>query len=134
MSAIVEFFKAVAGICRTNPLGDHLWEFDGNRATVKIDQVAELQSPGGAVFLQGKGLKQPVLIVRGNEGGFHAFANRCTHMGRKLDPVPGEPVLRCCSVSHSTFDYHGQKLTGPAKGPVTVYHSEVQEGGLVITV
>jgi hypothetical protein len=53
-------------------------------------------------------------------------------MGRKLDPVPGQPVLRCCSVNHSTFDFQGQKLTGPAKGPVTVFGTEIKNGNLVI--
>jgi len=133
MSAIVDFFKALAGICQTGPLSPDSWELDGNRATIKIRDVPELQTPGTAVYLSGKGLKLPVLIVVDENGTYHGFSNRCTHGGRKLDPVPGKPVLRCCSVSHSTFDFQGNKLTGPANGPIQVYRTELENDSLVIS-
>ena len=38
------------------------------------------------------------LVVHGDDGTFHAFANRCRHMGRRLDPVPGTETVQCCSV------------------------------------
>ncbi len=54
-------------------------------------------------------------------------------MGRKLDAEPDGETLRCCSVNHSTFDYEGNKLSGPAKGPIQVYHSQEVDGNLVIS-
>ncbi|MCA1962072.1 MAG: Rieske 2Fe-2S domain-containing protein [Desulfomonile sp.] len=127
MSAIVDFFKSIAGICRTKPLSPDCRQLDGNKATIRIGDAAELQAPGGAVYLAGKGLKTPVPVVRDDSGNYLSFSNRCTHMGRKLDPVPGKQVLRCCSVSHSTFDYNGGKLTGPAKKSVEVYPTELKD-------
>ena len=53
-------------------------------------------------------------------------------MGRKLDPVPGQDVLRCCSVGHSAFDYQGKVLGGSAKGPLTVYPTTMENGQLVV--
>jgi cytochrome b6-f complex iron-sulfur subunit len=134
MSGIVDFFKAIAGICKTQPLNPELWSKSDNTVTIKLGQVPELQLPGGAVYIKGADLKRPILIVRGNDNSYHAFRNRCTHGGRKLDPVEGKPVLRCCSVNHSTFDFDGNKLTGPAKGPIQVYKTEVQNDNLVIEV
>jgi cytochrome b6-f complex iron-sulfur subunit len=134
MSGIVDFFKAVAGICRTQPLQPELWDKSGNTITVKVSNISELQHPGGAVYMQGNGLQRPVLVVRGVDDTYHAFENRCTHGGRKLDPKPGEPVLRCCSVNHSTFDFDGNKLSGPAKGPIKVFKTEAQEDDLVIDI
>jgi cytochrome b6-f complex iron-sulfur subunit len=134
MSFVIDFFKALAGICETRPLSPTLWELQGNEVVVRIRDVPELQRQGGATYLQGKGLHTPVLIVRGDDGDYHCFSNRCTHMGRKLDPVQGKPELRCCSVSHSTFDFQGAKLSGPAKGPIQPYTSHVENDELVIMI
>ncbi len=134
MSFVVNFLKSVAGICRTKPLDPSMWDVRGSKVAVAITHVPELQAPGGAVLLQGKGLRVPMLVVRKPDRGFLCVENRCTHMGRKLDPEPDGQTLRCCSVSHSTFDYQGKKLTGPAKGPIRVYPHEESEGSLLIDV
>jgi cytochrome b6-f complex iron-sulfur subunit len=132
MSAILDFLKSVAGICETSRLGEQLWQTEGTTVRVRVDEAMELQEPLGAVYLKGKGLKRPILIVRDQEGELRCFLNRCTHAGRKLDPVPGEAALRCCSISHSTFDLDGRKLGGPAKGPIRVLQSDLSNGELVI--
>ena len=85
------------------------------------------------MYLEGKGLEQPVLIVRTEDDRYLAFSNRCTHGGRKLDPVPGEPVLRCCSIGHSTFDLEGNLLSGPAKEPLHRYEVAAGDGDIVIS-
>jgi nitrite reductase/ring-hydroxylating ferredoxin subunit len=128
---IVDFFKALAGICRTLPLDPKHWEVEGSRVTVHFNDVLELSRPGGAVYLKGSGLKVPILVVRTNDGCL-CVENRCTHMGRKLDPEPDGKTLRCCSVSRSTFDYRGYKIAGPANGPVKIYSSRVDNGKLFI--
>ena len=132
MSGIVDFFKAIAGICETAPLNPDRWQVEGNRAIVKLSEVEQLHRPGGAVYLTGKGLKLPVLIVRTEQGDYRCVSNRCTHMGRRLDPVSGKPIVRCCSVNHSSFDHTGQKLSGPGNKPLQSYRSEVRNGDLLI--
>ncbi len=134
MAALLNLLKSVAGISETKPLAQDLWRLDGNTVTVKVDKAPELLRPGGAVYLTGNGLKEPILVVSDNEGGFHSFSNRCTHFGRKLDPVPGKPALRCCSVNHSTFDYQGANLKGPAKKPIHVYKTELKNSELIINI
>lgn len=134
MSAIIDFLKAIAGISSTNPLQQNLWRIKDGRAVVAVGRSPELQSIGGAVYLEGQGLKEPVLIVKGEDGDFRCFSNRCAHFGRKLDPVPGNPILRCCSVNHSTFDYEGNTLTGPAKGSIRTYDCELKDGELTIAI
>ncbi|MDQ7784432.1 MAG: Rieske 2Fe-2S domain-containing protein [Desulfomonilaceae bacterium] len=134
MSMIVDFFKAVAGICRTRPLDSDLWEVTDEKARVSVERVPELNDPGGAVYLAGKGLPGRVLIVARNDGGYVCAANRCTHASRRLDPIPGKETLRCCSVSHSTFDYEGNKLSGPARKPLKIYPWKLEGKELVIDV
>lgn len=129
---IVGFFKSVFGICRTPELDPEIWVLEGSSVKLQVSKVSELQNPYGAVYLDSKGLDTPVLIVRGEEDNYFAFSNRCTHAGRKLDPVPGKSVLRCCSVSHATFDYQGKVLDGPAKEAITAYRVELKEDELIV--
>lgn len=134
MSTVVDFLKALAGICRTEALSPQLWRMEEGKATIELSQVPQLQDPGGAVYLSGKGLKVPILVVKGDDGEFHCFSNRCTHMGRKLDPTDGQPSLRCCSVSHSTFDHAGNVTSGPAKGAIPLYQCGTRDGNLEILI
>jgi len=135
MSGILDFFKAVAGICETRELSPHLWSLEEGTIRIHLDRVAELQRDGGSVYLKGKGLKHPVLIIRDEADRFLAFTNRCTHFGqRRLDPVPRRREISCCSVSHSTYDYDGKRLRGPARRPLTRSNVECVDGALVVDV
>ena len=134
MGKIGDFFKSVFGICETDELDPNLWQFEENSARIQVDKIPELQSPDGAIYLKGKGLKYPVLIVRTKDNGYLAFQNRCTHAGhRKVDPVKGESTLRCCSVNHSTYDYQGKRLSGPAKDGLKAYEVKVEDGELIVS-
>jgi nitrite reductase/ring-hydroxylating ferredoxin subunit len=128
------FFKALFGICKTPELDSGRWNLHENEIRVKVSKVPELQKPYGAVYLQGGRLEVPVLIFRGEDGQVRAYSNKCTHMGRKLDPVPGKEEIRCCSVSHATYDYQGKVTGGPAKEPIKVYEVTSMGDILVIRV
>lgn len=128
------FFKSIFGICETPELDPSQWSLEGNEIRIPLDKVAELGEPSGAVYAKGKGLDVPVLILKSEDGQYRAFGNKCTHMGRKLDPVRGKQVLRCCSVSHATYDYQGNVLGGPAKGSLTVYEVVVMGNEIVIRI
>jgi len=125
--------KAIFGICETKPLSGDLWSLEGSKVQVKLSHMPEPLPKGGAVYLRGGGLPKPVLILRTEDDRFLAFEDRCTHFGRKLDPVPGEAKLRCCSINHSTYDLEGNRLSGPAKRPIACYTVEQSNGDLIIT-
>ena len=127
-------FKAILGICETKPLSNDLWSLEENKVHVKLSQMPDPLPEGGAVYLKGEGLDKPILIVKTKEGQHLAFENRCTHgMHRKLDHIPGESKLRCCSMGHTTFDYEGNRLSGPAKDSLTRYVVEESGGDLIVT-
>ena len=127
----MRFFRALLGKCDTKPLDAGLWKVDGNKVKVQIEKVAVAK--GNATYLCCNGLEKPVLIVRTADDTYIAFENLCPHGKRKIDPIPGEPKLRCCSVNHSTFDYEGKPLSGPAHKPLKRYTVEKNGGELVIT-
>jgi cytochrome b6-f complex iron-sulfur subunit len=129
----MSIFKAMFGICETKPLGGNLWSLEGNNVNVKLSQMPESLPKGGAVYLKGGGLSKPVLLLRTEDDRYLAFEDRCTHFGRKLDPVPGEARLRCCSLFHSTYDLEGKNISGAAKDPLTCYTVAHSDGDLIIT-
>ncbi len=118
----MKFLKRILGICETPlPADDGCWEYAGEAILLHLDRAPELDRPGSALRLEGKGLPLRSLVVYGTDGTFHAFANRCTHIGRRIDPKPGEARIECCSVSKSTFDYDGNPVGGAAKSPLYVF-------------
>ncbi len=132
MAGIVGILKALLGRCETKELDPRLWSIENGMVRVKLSEVAELGVGGGAVYLQGKGLDMPILIVGTEDNRYLAFANKCTHGGRKIDHVPGESKLRCCSIGHSTYDYNGNVVKGMAKRPITKYETEISDADLII--
>jgi len=102
-------------------LDNGLWQLDGSKVKINLDKVPNLSQNDGAVYLKEGGLEDPVLVVRNSDNEFMALKNKCTHGGRKIDPVPGENKLKCCSIGHSTFDKKGNVISGPAEGLLTIY-------------
>ena len=142
MQALAGVYKAARGICETPRLDPSLWRRRGTTIVVELAQVPQLAQKGGAVFIRGRRLRArglplraPLLIVNIGDNRFAAFENRCTHMlHRKLDPVPGQDRLRCCSILHSEFDLEGNPVSGPAGKPITRYRAEVAGDELIITI
>lgn len=113
------------GICSTGqPANPDAWNYADGSATIDLHKMPELEKPGGAVRLEGKGLPQRVLVVHGADGNFHAFINKCAHVGkRRLDPIDDGKRVKCCSVGQSIYDLSGKRQSGSAKGdikPLTV--------------
>ena len=84
--------------------------------------------------LEGNGSPERVLVIHGKDGQFHAYKNRCTHFGRRIDPFQETGSLRCCSISKSTFDYDGNVISGAAKKPLTPFKVEQNAGKLTVSV
>ena len=127
--------KRLFGICETLPPADAgCWTYAEGKIEIVLDLVPELSQPGGAIRLEGHRLPRRVLVLHGQDGKFHALPNRCTHLGhRRLDPVPGEETIRCCSISKSVFDYSGKNISGAARQPLTPFQVETEPGKLIIS-
>ena len=132
----MSIFKRIFGICATQvPANSACWSYGGGKLEVSLDKAPELSQKGGAIRLEGPSLPKRVLVVHGQDGAFHAFPNRCTHIGhRRIDPVPGEDKIRCCSVGKSTFEYSGKLLSGSAKESLEPLALESDGSKLIISV
>jgi len=128
--------KRLLGICSTQvPANSGCWTYADGKLEVILDKAPELSQKGGAVRLEGPSLPKRVLVLHGQDGAFHAFPNRCTHIGhRRVDPVPGEDKIRCCSVGKSTFEYSGKLISGSAKESLEPLALESDGSKLVISI
>ena len=128
-------FQRIFGMPATaKPEDPSCWDYSGGKLTINLKKAPELGKPGAALRLEGGNLPARVLIVFGEDGQFHAFRNRCTHLGhRRLDPVPGTNTVQCCSVNKSTYELDGKKVYGPAPKPIITYPIKKDGDKLVVT-
>jgi nitrite reductase/ring-hydroxylating ferredoxin subunit len=128
------FFQRIFGLPTTSkPLNPQCWSFSDGKILIDLSRATELKKPGGALRLEGGGLPRRVLVLHGDDGNFHAFHNRCTHIGhRRLDPVPGQGTVQCCSIGKSTYNYDGKKVYGLPTGPIITFKVEVEGERLVV--
>jgi len=129
------FFQRLLGKPATSePVNSESWSFKDNYITVWLNLLPELADPGSGVRLEGKACPERILLIRGDDRAYYAFRNRCTHSGRRLDPVPGAETVQCCSIGKTTFDYSGRRLAGSGKEDIPFYSVEVQGDKLVISI
>lgn len=132
MSGLIGFFKALLGICETKPLDPALWSVDAETVKLKVVQKPDVLPKGGGIYVQGRGLKIPLLVIHTQDDDYLAFTNSCPHGHRKIDHVTDSRILKCCSVNHSTFDYDGKRLSGPAKDALVRHAVSIDGADLVV--
>ncbi len=128
------FFQRALGRPATElPENNNFWSINDGKITLDLSQAPVLTKPAGAVRVEGN-LPVKVLVVHGEDGQYRAYENKCTHLGRHIDPVPGTETVQCCSLNCATFDHDGNKIAGPAKKPLNTYPVKVEDGKLVIEI
>jgi Rieske Fe-S protein len=114
------------------PQIENAWTYKTGTLTLDLVNLPELDTPGGAVRIEGAILPDPILVFQGDDSNYYSFKNVCPHAGRMIDPMAGTLTLECCSASSSTFDYDGTVLSGPATEPLASYPVSVLGDSLVI--
>ena len=126
-------FQRIFGIPATaKPSTPDAWAMEGKRLVVDLARIPELTAPEGAIRIEGGDCPERVLVFRTADGGWRAYRNRCGHVGRRMDPVPGTETIQCCSVNSATYGYGCDKLDGPGDKPVVAYEVEEKDGKLFI--
>jgi nitrite reductase/ring-hydroxylating ferredoxin subunit len=129
----MSLLRLIFGICITQlPEDEDCWRYSRGRIKIEWARAPELYKPGGAIRLEGKGLPIRVLVVYGMDGQYHAFRNRSTFMGRRLDPVAGTQTICSCNVLKSVFDYTGNVMSGPAKEPLKTFQVETKQCKVIV--
>jgi hypothetical protein len=127
--------KRIFGICSTkSPSDDGSWHYSNEKIVIEWARVPELQKPGGAIRLEGRGLEERVFLIYGMDGQYHAFRNTYPPLGMRLDPVEGRAKIRCCGLFETIFDYSGNVMSGLGKESLKKYRVEMRKCKLVIRV
>lgn len=128
-------FQRIFGLSATvKPADSQSWHFSAGKLTIDMTRAPELKETGAALRFEGKNLPKRVLVMSEDGRTFHAFHNRCTHMGhRRLDPVPGTATIQCCSVGKSTYDLSGKNIFGPAPNSIEVFAVEMSGEKMTVT-
>jgi nitrite reductase/ring-hydroxylating ferredoxin subunit len=127
-------FQRIFGIPATKPASNpECWTYDKGALSVTLAKAPELERKGGALRIEGQQLPIRVLVYRDDDGKLRALDNKCGHMGRRIDPVPGEKCLQCCSVNAAAYDYDGKKLQGPGDKPMHALAVQEQDGKAIIS-
>ena len=130
----MKFLKRLFGICETKLPGNAAaWKVENGAVRIDLTRMPELKPTGSGVRLEGNGLDPRLLVFHGDDDQYYAVANRCTHMGRRIDTIAGSNTIQCCSVSKSTFTYDGQPVGGAAKKALTTYPVSMEGETLVVT-
>ncbi len=117
------------------PANPQCWSYAQGLLSIDLALAPELASPGGALRFEGSGLPKRILVFMADDEKYYALHNRCTHLGhRRLDPVPEENKVQCCSVGQSSYDLQGNNLSGPARHPIQTYDVRVENNSLLIEV
>jgi nitrite reductase/ring-hydroxylating ferredoxin subunit len=129
----MKILRRIFGICETKPPENpDCWNYSSGKVEIELSKVPKLNEKNSAIRLEGKGLPNRLLVVHGDDDVYHVFENKCTHFGRRLDPLPGKRLIQCCSIGKSTFDYTGANVSGSAKEPTRLFPVEKQNGVLII--
>ena len=127
-------FQRLFGKCATQPPQDaSCWKFENGQVIIDLAKASELAQSGRGIRLESEEPPVNLLVIRGDDGSYYAFENKCAHGGRKLDPVPGGGTVQCCSVGKSTYDYNGKVLKGAAQEDIVSYPVRSEDGSLYIT-
>lgn len=126
-------FKRLFGICKTlKPADESCWQYRDGKIIIDLSLVPELKQAGDALRIEGRGLPHRLLVFIDSEGKHKALKNRCTHMGRRLDPIENGRRIQCCSVNKSTFGLDGSSVSGPGKKPLDFFSVTLKEQSLVV--
>lgn len=103
------------------PRDEGCWTYENQTLTVWLDRAQELKPKGGALRLDDKALPDRILVVHGIDENYYVYANHCACGGFRIDPVPGEEKIRCCTLMKATYTYAGDALSDHVDKGLTVY-------------
>lgn len=100
---------------------------------LRLDDHAELASPGGMVAITPAGVRDPILVMRLENDEFVVLSLRCPHLGCTVR-WDNEAQHLVCPCHLSTFDDRGSPTKGPAKTALQAYRWNLMGSQLRIAV
>jgi Rieske Fe-S protein len=97
--------------------------------TVNVGKVDEFQPNTGVIFKMGN---KPGLLIRTQEGEFHAFIAICTHLQCTVQYRPDWKLI-WCACHNGKYDLNGINIAGPPPRPLTPLAVNVSDGSVFVS-
>jgi Rieske Fe-S protein len=94
---------------------------DPDDVTLKLDEKSPLGKIGGTLVFDYKGDK--IIVLRKSETEFAAFSAFCPHQGGVVY-FNKQTNQFVCPLHNSKFDEDGQRLSGPARQPLSAFPTQ----------
>lgn len=97
--------------------------------SVKAGLVSDFPDNSGKIIKFGR---QPVILIKTDDGQFKAFSATCTHLDCIVQ-YKGDTKQIWCACHNGTYDLNGQNVSGPPPKPLEEYEVKVIKEEIVIT-
>ena len=119
-------------ISQETELTESDYSVSGDELTVKLADIPDLASIGGAVTIVDESLPSYILIIRVNTSEYLVVSSECTHRGHALDYIHEDSIIKCSSLGGETFDLEGNYISGPSSKDLPRYDFYINNGMLII--
>lgn len=90
--------------------------------------VDEMEPNSGRIIRFGN---KPVILLRTESGGYHAFSAVCTHLECTVQYRPDLEHIWCaCHNGH--YDLNGRNISGPPPRPLAPYDVKISDGKVMV--
>ncbi len=125
---------AYTGVGSTPAAAPGSFLFDGGKFVVDLAKEPRLGEAGGAVKILHPSVPDGLILARVADDRFEVVSLSCTHRGVEVDYDHQRGRFQCASIGSSTFALDGQRLGGPAKGPLKAYSATLDNGRLIVSI
>jgi len=108
----------------------------GQDKTVKVTlaKVPELGKVGGSIAIMDPKLSEPVIIARTGDTDYVVACSKCPHRGMALAYSRENKRFECSSLGSGKYGADGKKISGPGKGCLKRYPTQLENGVLTFRV
>lgn len=105
-----------------------------NVLSVDLSKEPNLGNVGGSVKILDARIRDDLIVARVEEDRFEVVSLRCTHRGVEVEYRHQDAQFQCASIGSSVFALDGERVSGPASGPLRAYEGVLRNGTLTIGV
>lgn len=104
-------------------------EGESNVSSIKAGKVDDFDFNSSKILRFGR---KPVILVRDEQGDFHALAATCTHLDCIVS-YKGDKKQIVCACHNGVYDLKGRNVSGPPPKPLEEFAVNIKNQELIIT-
>jgi len=102
---------------------------EANVNSVKAGSVADFPTNSGQIVKFGR---KPVILIREENGNFHAFSATCTHLDCIVQYRTDTKQI-WCACHNGIYDLRGRNVSGPPPKPLAEYSVKIINNEIIVS-